>query len=149
MCVEDWQTWKQFWKKIKVIATWHCSGNSLFQAFSGELSGERCEVKRSAKKIKPLSPVPPLLFIAIFTSHRSPLSERLEQATVGTAANILSCVCRLTYLLSLLFLFVSISYFISLDPHGKEYQPILKYKELSMSWRVTRSQDWNTRVDSR
>ena len=145
MCVEDWQTWKQFWKKIKVIATWHCSGNSLFQAFSGE----RCEVKRSAKKIKPLSPVPPLLFIAIFTSHRSPLSERWKQATVGTAANILSCVCRLTYLLSLLFLFVSISYFISLDPHGKEYQPILKYKELSMSWRVTRSQDWNTRVDSR
>ena len=109
-------------------------------------SGERCEVKRSAKKIKES---PPLLFIAIFTSHRSPLSERLEQATVGTAANILSCVCRLTYLLSLLFLFVSISYFISLDPHGKEYQPILKYKELSMSRRVTRNQDWNTRVDSR
>ena len=25
-------------------------------------------------------PSPPLLFIAIFTSHRSPLSERLEQA---------------------------------------------------------------------
>ena len=34
-------------------------------------SGERCEVKRSAKK---------LLFIAFFTSHCSPLSERLEQA---------------------------------------------------------------------
>ena len=28
----------------------------------------------------PLSPGPPLLFIAFFTSHRSPLSERLEQA---------------------------------------------------------------------
>ena len=28
----------------------------------------------------PLSSVPPLLFIAFFTSHRSPLSERLEQA---------------------------------------------------------------------
>ena len=26
-------------------------------------------------------PSPPLLFIAFFTSHRSPLSERLEQAT--------------------------------------------------------------------
>ena len=26
------------------------------------------------------SPQPPLLFIAIFTSHRSPLPERLEQA---------------------------------------------------------------------
>ena len=31
------------------------------------------------------------------------------------------------------FLFVSISYFISLDAYGKEYQLILKYKELSMS----------------
>ena len=41
-------------------------------------SGERCEVKRSAKKLKANSP--PLLFIAFFTSHRSPLSERLEQA---------------------------------------------------------------------
>ena len=28
-----------------------------------------------------LSPSPPLLFIAFFSSHRSPLSERLEQAT--------------------------------------------------------------------
>ena len=35
-------------------------------------------MKRSAKKIKANSP--PLLFIAFFTSHRSPLSERLEQA---------------------------------------------------------------------
>ena len=34
-------------------------------------SGERCEVKRT-----------PLLFIAFFTLHRSPLSERLEQARV-------------------------------------------------------------------
>ena len=32
---------------------------------------------------------PPLLFIAFFTSHRSPLSERLEQASsaVGSAAS--------------------------------------------------------------
>ena len=45
-------------------------------------SGERCEVKRSAKKIKAREGAsPPLLFIAIFTSHRSPLSERLEQAS--------------------------------------------------------------------
>ena len=28
-------------------------------------------------------PSPPLLFIAIFTSHRSPLSERLEQAILN------------------------------------------------------------------
>ena len=56
-------------------------------------SGERCEVKRSAKKIKAREgrgergnstslPRPPLLFIAFFTSHRSPLSERLEQAKI-------------------------------------------------------------------
>ena len=57
-------------------------------------SGERCEVKRSGKKIKAREeerweregsrtslPSPPLLFIAFFTSHRSPLSERLEQAS--------------------------------------------------------------------
>ena len=30
---------------------------------------------------------PPLLFIAFFTSHRSPLSERLEQARVGRECN--------------------------------------------------------------
>ena len=30
-------------------------------------------------------PSPPLLFIAIFTSHRSPLSERLEQAKPSRA----------------------------------------------------------------
>ena len=40
-------------------------------------------MKRSAKKIKAREgalPSPPLLFIAFFTSHRSPLSEGLEQA---------------------------------------------------------------------
>ena len=37
-------------------------------------SRELCEVKRSANQS-------PLLFIAFFTAHRSPLSERLEQAT--------------------------------------------------------------------
>ena len=31
-------------------------------------------------------PSPPLLFIAIFTSHRSPLSERLEQANIPEQA---------------------------------------------------------------
>ena len=54
-------------------------------------SGERCKVKGTRKNknegwgevregTERLSPVPPLLFIAFFTSHRSPLSERLEQA---------------------------------------------------------------------
>ena len=52
-------------------------------------SGERCEVK-GARKNKSEGggevregtslPSPPLLFISFFTSHRSPLSERLEQA---------------------------------------------------------------------
>ena len=41
-------------------------------------SGERCEVKKEREKNKS---GPPLLFIAFFTSHRSPLSERLEQAS--------------------------------------------------------------------
>ena len=38
--------------------------------------------KRERKKIKAREedPSPPLLFIAFFTPHRSPLSERLEQA---------------------------------------------------------------------
>ena len=38
--------------------------------------------KKGGRKNKSTSlPSPPLLFIAIFTSHRSPLSERLEQAS--------------------------------------------------------------------
>ena len=51
-------------------------------------SGERCEVKGARKnksegggEVTSL-PSPPLLFIPFFTSHRSPLSERLEQAKV-------------------------------------------------------------------
>ena len=49
-------------------------------------SGERCEVKKAMKSRGGLwkevtSPLPSLLFFrAPFTSHRSPLSERLEQA---------------------------------------------------------------------
>ena len=50
-------------------------------------SGERCEVKKGMKsrgglgREVPTSPPPSLLFFrAPFTSHRSPLSERLEQA---------------------------------------------------------------------
>ena len=34
-------------------------------------------------------PSPPLLFIAFFTSHRSPLSERLEQATKITKESVM------------------------------------------------------------
>ena len=37
-------------------------------------------VKNSYKRSRTSLPSPPLLFIAFFTSHRSPLSERLEQA---------------------------------------------------------------------
>ena len=54
-------------------------------------SGERCEVKGARKNksegggevregSRTSLPSPPLLFIGFFTSHRSPLSERLEQA---------------------------------------------------------------------
>ena len=53
-------------------------------------SGERCEVKRSAKKIKSS---PPLLFTAFFTLHRSPLSERLEQVIMNQ-----TCLAKLNRL---------------------------------------------------
>ena len=54
-------------------------------------SGERCEVKKAIKsrgglgREVPLSPLllPRFYFFALpFTSHRSPLSERLEQAII-------------------------------------------------------------------
>ena len=52
-------------------------------------SGERCEVKKGMKSrggLGSTSPPPSLLFFrAPFTSHRSPLSERLEQATVSNS----------------------------------------------------------------
>ena len=41
---------------------------------------ERTSVKNSYKRSRTSLPSPPLLFIAFFTPHRSPLSERLEQA---------------------------------------------------------------------
>ena len=41
---------------------------------------ERTFVKNSYKHSRTSLPSPPLLFISIFTSHPSPLSERLEQA---------------------------------------------------------------------
>ena len=41
---------------------------------------ERTFVKNSYKRSRTSLPSPPLLFSAFFTSHRSPLSERLEQA---------------------------------------------------------------------
>ena len=49
-------------------------------------SEERCEVKGTRKNKSEgggeVLPSPPLLFIPFFTSHRSPLSERLEQANI-------------------------------------------------------------------
>ena len=55
-------------------------------------SGERCEVKKAMKsrgglgrEVPPL-PIPRFYFFALlFTSHRSPLSERLEQAIIFPA----------------------------------------------------------------
>ena len=41
---------------------------------------ERTFVKNSYKRSRTSLPSPPLLFIAFFTLHRSPLSEHLEQA---------------------------------------------------------------------
>ena len=61
-------------------------------------SGERCEVKKAMKSrgglgrevrervLSLTSPPPSLIFFALlFTSHRSSLSERLEQAMEGSA----------------------------------------------------------------
>ena len=55
-------------------------------------SGERCGVKKAMKSRGGLgSPLSPLLlprfyfFALLFTSHRSPLSERLEQASIEGA----------------------------------------------------------------
>ena len=48
-------------------------------------SGERCEVKKAMKSRGGLSPLPLprfYFFALLFTSHRSPVSERLEQARV-------------------------------------------------------------------
>ena len=50
---------------------------------------ERTFVKNSYKRFRTSLPSPPLLFIAFFTSHRSPLSERLEQAKNGHFSNFL------------------------------------------------------------
>ena len=47
--------------------------------------GERWEREHKRFRTSPSSP--PLLFIAFFTSHRSPLSERLEQAIWQEALN--------------------------------------------------------------
>ena len=44
---------------------------------------ERTFVKNSYKRSRTSLPSPPLLFIAFSTPHRSPLSERLEQAKTG------------------------------------------------------------------
>ena len=53
-------------------------------------SGERCEVKKAMKSRGGLGREVLLLprfyfFALLFTSHRSPLSERLEQAMKGSA----------------------------------------------------------------
>ena len=46
-------------------------------------------LKKEREKIKAREEEsPPLLFIAFFTSHRSPLSERLEQATLSSVERI-------------------------------------------------------------
>ena len=51
------------------------------EGISGSGIPERAFVKNSYKRSRTSLPSFPLLFIAFFTSHRSPLSERLEQAT--------------------------------------------------------------------
>ena len=60
-------------------------------------SGERCEVKIAIKSRGGLSPLTShlsrslafIFFALLFTSHRSPLSERLEQARRNASATLL------------------------------------------------------------
>ena len=60
-----------------IVLGWHSQ-----VAFSKRSdSGERCRVKKAMKSIVSLLLLPRFYFFALlFTSHRSPLSERLEQA---------------------------------------------------------------------
>ena len=56
---------------------------------------ERTFVKDSYKRSRTSLSSPPLLFIAFFTSHRSPLSERLEEASWSYARNPpINCVAE-------------------------------------------------------
>ena len=53
---------------------------------------ERTFLKNSYKRSRTSLPSPPLFFIAFFTLHRSPLSERLEQAiTVCSSSPMPNC----------------------------------------------------------
>ena len=67
------------------------SSLSLFQAFrqwGAVRSKKECEkikAREGERCSRTSLPSPPLLFIAFFTSHRSPPSERLEQATIPSA----------------------------------------------------------------
>ena len=65
------------------------------QGIPGSGIPERTFVKNSYKRSRTSLPSPPLLFIAFSTPHRSPLSERLEQANL--------CPLRLAIMLSLTF----------------------------------------------
>ena len=65
-------------------------------------SGERCEVKKAMKSRGGL-PLPRFYFFALlFTSHRSPLSERLEQANVHQETTKLTEIKLLSFYLVIL-----------------------------------------------
>ena len=77
-------------KTINVFANFYFDKFTRFIVACSKRSecGDRCEVKKAMKSRGRLevpsltSPPPSLLFFAVlFTSHRSPLSERLEQAS--------------------------------------------------------------------
>ena len=83
-----------FLKKYNLKIAFFEEGAALILACSKRSdSGERCEVKKAMKsrgelgrEVRfPLSPLPLprfYFFALLFTSHRSPLSERPEQATL-------------------------------------------------------------------
>ena len=84
---EDTITTPFDWKKQKpilLVDRWKDQSATEVACSKRSDSGERCEIKKAMKSRGGLSPLPLprfYFFALLFTSRRSPLSERLEQAT--------------------------------------------------------------------
>ena len=75
-----------------------CTSSSL-ACSKGSDSGERCGVKKAMKSRGGPLLLPRFYFFALlFTSHRSPLSECLEQATSSSANKLKTFISKLSHL---------------------------------------------------
>ena len=73
----------------QTIRCWQKLSKSTNQRVYQDLEyRERTFVKNSYKRSRTSLPSPPLIFIAFFTSLRSPLSELLEQANLKAATSV-------------------------------------------------------------